>query len=166
VRKDSLRASSVIDALDECKEESTTSTTLLALSKFTSHMSPVKFFITSRPVRKVVEGFRKTGLMKNTSALVLHSIPLSISEKDIHVYLETRLLWIAQSCGMISWPTSEDLGQLVELACGLFIFAATVANFIEDQNASSPSRQLEIVLSTGSRRRPQTHHIGLSMHYT
>jgi len=89
--------------------------------------------------------------MKNTSALVLHNIPLSISEKDIRVYLGTRLLWIGQSCGLTSWPTGEALGQLVEQACGLFIFAATVVNFIGDQNASSPNRQLAIVLSTGSK---------------
>jgi len=141
----------VIDALDECKEESTTSTTLFALSKFADRIYPVKFFITSRPVRKVVEGFRETGLMKNTSALVLHSISPSILEKDIRVYLDTRLSRIARSCGLRSWPTSEELGRLVEQACGLFIFAAIVANFIEDQNASSPNRQLEIVLSTESK---------------
>jgi len=36
----------------------------------------------------------------------------------------------------------------VEKSSGLFIFAATAANFIEDRNASQPRRQLEIVLTT------------------
>jgi len=67
----------VIDALDECKEENTTSMILIALSFFA--VVPVlshQFFITSRPVANVVEGFHETGLMRDTSALVLHSIPI------------------------------------------------------------------------------------------
>ena len=47
----------VIDALDECKVENTTLSSLLALSMFADRMFPIKFFITSRPVSKVIEGF-------------------------------------------------------------------------------------------------------------
>src|SRR5258706_9014769 len=47
-----------------------------------------------------------------------------------------------------SWPSSEALARLVEKSNGLFIFAATTANFIEDQNASNPIQQLNIVLTT------------------
>src|SRR5258706_11623036 len=41
-----------------------------------------------------------------------------------------------------SWPPSEALARLVEKSNGLFIFAATTANFIEDRNASNPIQQL------------------------
>jgi len=140
----------VLDALDECKEDSATSMILIALSIFSGRMCPVKFFITSRPVSKVVEGFRDTGLMKDTSALVLHSIPSDISEKDIRIYLSQRLSRTARSCGLKSWPSVEEMVQLVEQSSGLFIFAATVANFVENRKASNPKRQLEIVLSAGS----------------
>src|SRR5882762_9209754 len=83
----------VIDALDECKEENTISMVLIALSVFADRAFPINFFITSRPVTRVVDGFRGTqiGLMKYTSALVLHSIPFDISQKDIRTYLEERL---------------------------------------------------------------------------
>ena len=139
----------VLDALDECKEESATSTILIALSVFSGRMCPVKFFITSRPVSKVVEGFRDTGLMKDTSALILHSIPSDISEKDIRVYLGQRLSRTARFCGLKSWPSIEAMAQLVEQSSGLFIYAATVANFVE-RKARNPKRQLEIVLSAKS----------------
>jgi NACHT domain len=138
----------VIDALDECKDENATSTILTALSVFTSRSSPLKFFITSRPVANVQQGFRVTGLMNDTNALVLHSIPNDISRKDIQVYLDGRLSLVARLFELESWPSSEILAQLVELSNGLFIFAATVVNFIEDRNASDPIQQLKLVLSS------------------
>jgi len=64
----------VIDALDECKEEKATSTVLSALAAFTARgrLSPLMFFITSRPVSVVERGFHLTDLMKDTNTLVLH----------------------------------------------------------------------------------------------
>ena len=138
----------VIDALDECKEESATSTILSALAILVSRPSPLKFLITSRPVPNVELGFHMTGLMNDTNVLVLHSIPWDISQRDIRVYLNGRLSRIAQSFQLGSWPSSDSLTQLVEQSCGLFIFAATVANFVDDQSASNPTRQLKIVLSS------------------
>jgi NACHT domain len=137
----------VIDALDECKEDKATSTILLPLSVFASRISPVRFFVTSRPVPKVERGFRTTPLIDDTNMLALHCIPFNMSQKDIYVYLTDRLSVIARAFGLRSWPSSEALAVLVEQSSGLFIFAATVANFIEDQNASDPDEQLKICLS-------------------
>src|SRR5258707_6666678 len=137
----------VIDALDECKEEAT-STILSALSMFASRLTPLRFFITSRPVTRVVRGFRGTSLMETTNALVMHNIPLSISQKDIHVYLEGRLSRIARFFGLKSWPSNKELDKLVELSSGLFIYASTVVNFVDDQNAGDPIQQLSTMLST------------------
>jgi len=137
----------VIDALDECKEEGATSTILSALLLSAGRLPPhVKFLISSRPVPKVQQVFRTTGQMEQTNALVLGSIPQDISKNDIHVYLKGRLAHIARSYNLESWPPSMALDQLVERSNGLFIFAATVANFIEDQRASNPRVQLDIVL--------------------
>jgi len=138
----------VIDALDECKDENATSTVLTTLSVFTGRFCPIRFFITSRPVARVQRGFRITGLMDDTNALVLHSIPRDISQRDIEVYLQGRLSYIGRSFGLKAWPSSAVVSQLVERSSGLFIFAATVANFVEDQNASDPIEQLSVVLST------------------
>jgi len=96
----------VIDALDECKDENATSVILLSLSVFAGRLSPLRFFITSRPVSNVLRGFCDTDLMKDTNALVLHNIPLDISQKDIRVYLEQRLMHIPRSSKLESWPPS------------------------------------------------------------
>src|SRR5260221_3845138 len=114
----------IIDALDECKDENATSLILLSLSVFAGRLSPLRFFITSRPVANVLRGFRETDLMTDTSTLVLHNIPLDISQKDIQVYLEKRLSRISHP-KLKSWPPSEALAKLVEKSNGLFIFAAT-----------------------------------------
>ena len=77
----------MIDASDECKEEKATPTVPSPLAVFTvrGRLSPVRSFITSRPVQ-IVEvgvgwGFHPTGLMKDTNTLVRHNIPLDISQK-------------------------------------------------------------------------------------
>ena len=138
-----------IDALDECKDGSATSTILSALSVFTDRLSPksFRFFITSRPVPVVERGFHITGLLNETRALVLHNIPLDISQKDIRIYLHHRLSVIARSFGLESWPEIDARDRLVEKSGGLFIFAATAANFVEDPNDSNPIQQLKTVLS-------------------
>ena len=48
----------------------------------------------------------------------------------------------AYSFELESWPSSDVLTQLVEQSSGVFIFAATVAYFVEDESASSPIQQL------------------------
>src|SRR5882762_1153477 len=139
----------VIDALDECKDENSISTILSALADSASDLLQLKFFITSRPVMNIVDGFRETGLMKDTSALVLHSIPSDISDKDIHIYLDKQLSRIRRSFGLgSSWPSMEDLNSLVKQSCGLFIFAATAVKFIEDPNITNPEGQLVRLMST------------------
>jgi hypothetical protein len=138
----------VIDALDECEDENATSTILSAISAFPGRLHPLKFFVTSRPTTNSMRRFRNMELTKDTAVLVLHDIPWDISHKDIHVFLADRLAGIARSFQLNSWPSSEEQAKLVELSGGLFIYAATVANFIEDRNASNPMRRLEIMLST------------------
>jgi len=86
----------VIDALDECKDENATVTVLTTLSAFTGRYSPIRFFITSRRWRRPAGIFRHHGLMKTTNALITHSIPHDISQRDIEVYLQGRVSYIAR----------------------------------------------------------------------
>jgi len=87
--------------------------------------------------------------MVDTSALVLHSIPSDISEKDIRVYLDKRLSDITRKFSLpSSWPSKEDSTTLVAQSQGLFIFAATAANVIEDRHANDPEGQLATLMST------------------
>jgi len=62
--------------------EKATWTVLSALAVFTAggRVPPLQFFITSRPVPAVERGFHLMELMKDMNALVLHNIPLDISQ--------------------------------------------------------------------------------------
>jgi len=137
----------VIDALDECNEDST-STVLTALGLLIGRLVPLRFFVTSRPAPIVERGFFLTGLMRDTNMLALHSIPFDISQKDVHVYLRGWLSAIARSFGLERWPSSEALVRLAELSMGIFIFAATTADFIEDIDVCDPRQQLKVILSS------------------
>src|SRR5882762_899412 len=104
----------IIDALDECKDENATSVILSSLSIFAGRLSPLRFFITSRPVANVLQGFRNTDLMKDTNALVLHNIPFDISQRDIQVYLEDRLSRIPLPPKRMFGPSGKALPGLLK----------------------------------------------------
>ena len=64
----------VIDALNECKDESPSSTILLILSHYVTETPGVKFFITGRPETRIHSGFRLESLAQITEVLKLHEV--------------------------------------------------------------------------------------------
>ena len=83
----------------------------------------------------------------------LHEIPQPIIRQDITTFLEYRFAQIQDKYTKESyefppdWPGSEVLSALVEMAVPLFIFAATLCRFIEDEAYSNPTDQLKKVLN-------------------
>jgi hypothetical protein len=140
----------VIDALDECKDESTTSIILSSLSLYVSEISPLKILVTSRPEQSITSVF--TAHLGNLNVasqhLVLHELELGVVQQDIKLYLSSGLRDIAERyCVNSLWPSEEDIQALANLSFGLFIFAATSIKFVEDQNDSDPPSQLRRLLS-------------------
>jgi len=135
----------VIDALDECKDESATSTILSSLSRYISEISPLKVLVTSRPEQSITSVFSSSSGVLNavSQRLVLHELELGVVQQDIKIYLSSGLKSIAErySLGTI-WPSEEDIQELTALSFGLFIFAATSIKFVEDRNDSDPQGQL------------------------
>jgi hypothetical protein len=81
---------------------------------------------------------------------VLHNISLSVVDQDIAIYLENTLQRIGQGlCLHASWPGSEIIAQLVQSACGLFIWAATACRFIRDGKRFA-ARRLQAILCNSS----------------
>ncbi|KAF9642837.1 hypothetical protein BDM02DRAFT_3192612 [Thelephora ganbajun] len=115
----------VIDALDECKDEEPASAILSVLGQFVSHIPNVKFFLTSRPEPRILEGFR---------------LPLLAEATDVFVFHDVQ-----QSLGLDDWPTREQLGLLCERAAGLFVYAAATIKFIDRRN-NDPKEQLDRLL--------------------
>ncbi|TDL16446.1 WD40 repeat-like protein [Rickenella mellea] len=139
----------VLDALDECKDNDTTSLVLSALSRQVAELSQLKILVTSRPEPRITTVFHSGNLRSVTHRVVLHELQLEVVKDDIKRYLTSKLAEIRDyySDNFESiWPSLDDIRRLTDLSFGLFIFAATSVKFIQDRNYSDPGRQLTLLL--------------------
>jgi len=140
----------VIDALDECIDDQPASAILSVLGRFVKQLPLVKFFITGRPEPRIRTGFRLPLLEPLTQIFLLHEVELSSVDKDIQLYLTQRLTTIAKQRSDLDlpnpWPHNDEIVALTKKSSGLFIFASTLARFIESEH-HEPNECLQLVLS-------------------
>ncbi|KZP11260.1 hypothetical protein FIBSPDRAFT_654574, partial [Athelia psychrophila] len=133
----------VIDALDECKDDSTISVILAALSRHVDKLASLKIFLTSRPESNIKLGFGDSVMQGATRRLILHEIQLSTVEADIKTFIVAQLEIVRREYELDqSWPPDMEIDSLSMLSCGLFIFAATAIKFIQDRNYHDSQGQL------------------------
>ncbi|EKM60130.1 uncharacterized protein PHACADRAFT_251027 [Phanerochaete carnosa HHB-10118-sp] len=142
----------VIDALDECQQPQVTSTILSTLLKHAESLSPLLFFVTSRPERDIVATFDDPNYRDSFGKLLLHAIELQpVTTADIKRYLTVSLSEARRYfCLSEHWPSDADIETLSKIACGLFIFAATAVKFIRDRHYSDPIGQLKMLTSAAN----------------
>ncbi|KAF9560734.1 hypothetical protein CPC08DRAFT_464759 [Agrocybe pediades] len=135
-------AAIVIDALDECDNVSATALFLKVLLQYSTHL-PIKFIIASRPEPVILKNMQTPDF--SPSVLRLHDIEQSFVEADIKQYLREAL------CTMSPVPSSDIINQLTRRSGKLFIYAATVARYInpEDKVVNSKTR-LDAILGMSS----------------
>jgi len=140
----------VIDALDECIDDQPASAILSVLGWFVKQLSPVRFFITGRPEPRIRTGFRLPLLQPLTQIFLLHEVDVSIVNSDIKLYLTQRLSTIAKQRSDLDlpnpWPHDYEIAVLTKKSSGLFIFASTLARFIESEH-HEPNERLQLVVS-------------------
>ena len=140
----------VIDALDECVDDQPASAILSVLGRLVSKLPLVKFFITGRPEPRIRSGFRLPLLEPFTQIFLLHEVDPTSVKGDIRLYLTAKLTSIARRRSDLylpeAWPSDEDIAVLAQKSSGLFIFAATVARFIESEH-HEPRERLRLVVS-------------------
>ena len=143
----------VIDALDECIDDQPASAILSVLGRFAKQLPLVKFFITGRPEPRIRSGFRLPLLEPLTQVFLLHEVELTSVDNDIQLYLTQRLTMIAKQRSDIElpnpWPHDEEIKALTKKSSGLFIFASTLARFIESEH-HQPNERLQLALSEAS----------------
>ncbi|KAF2812823.1 uncharacterized protein BDZ99DRAFT_555664, partial [Mytilinidion resinicola] len=137
----------VIDALDECEQDSDIRAILQLLSR-TKGLKPVslRILVTSRPDFHIRLGFRR---MPDSTYedLILHEVSKDTIEHDIRVYLEDELTRIKEERSLpLEWPGERRIHTLVNMAFPLFIFAATVCRFVGELSGN-PRRRLEDILA-------------------
>jgi len=136
----------VIDALDECRDEEPESAILLVLGQSAPNLPGVKFFITSRPERHIMTGFRGPLLEKLTDVFVLHAVEPHVIGSDIRRFLAHELSALAHG-GRKGWPTDEQLDSLCRRAAGFFVYAVATVNFLK-HTFKRPSDRLDIILKS------------------
>jgi hypothetical protein len=140
----------IIDALDECDNDSHVRTILQLLAEARS-LSTVRLrvFLTSRPEVPIRHGIRAIP-QDERQDFVLHDIQLAIINHDITLFLEYHLGIIGQEWTLGSeWPGKEALRQLVVYASGLFIWASTTCRFVREGRRFARKR-LDTILKASS----------------
>ncbi|KAF4613913.1 hypothetical protein D9613_008176 [Agrocybe pediades] len=134
----------VIDALDECDNVSATALLLKVLMSYAPRL-PIKFLVASRPEPVILKNMQTPNFAP--SILRLHDIEQSLVEADIKLYLQEALSTVSPA------PTSDVIDQLTRRSGKLFIYAATVARYInpEDEEVNAETRLYAILgISTSS----------------
>ncbi|SLM39419.1 WD40/YVTN repeat-like-containing domain, partial [Lasallia pustulata] len=124
----------VIDALDECDNNEDIRTILKLLAEAQTFQTiPLRVLLTSRPEIPIRHGFYQIPETEH-QVFVLHHISPSIIDHDITIFLKYNLGLIGQRKPSLSasWPGEETVNQLVQIASGLFIWAATACRFIQE----------------------------------
>lgn len=141
----------VIDALDECYDESAVELMIELLGETSSlEGRRLKVFITSRPETHI-----RYALDDDTDShkvTVLDKISKDIVDQDIRYYLREQFKLIQRKKRTllpIHWPGNDSIEQLVRLSDGLFIYAATVCRYIETTKRH-PNENLEVTLQSKS----------------
>lgn len=139
----------VVDALDECDDESLVSelVALLALLPLKTSL-PLRVLITSRPEPWLESRFHRPEISPLTLSLDIHAFS---AESDIRSFLRHALdntydehLQVMKTVPR-PWPPPDDLERIVNKAAGLFIFALTVVKFVGEKT-HNPTLRLQAIL--------------------
>ena len=133
----------VLDALDECSDQSLVAELLSMVLKHSKSL-PVKFFITSRPEVVLKESFDRSW---DHSNLILHEVEKEIVKADIELYVKA---YLHDKYSGVNWPAQAELERLVDMCGTLFIYAATVCKYITqpERGESSMPRRLSDVINS------------------
>ena len=133
----------VIDALDECRDEEPESAILLVLGQSVSEIPGVKFFITSRPERHIMSGFRGLMLKDAANVFILHKVEPYTIDNDIRRFFKHELSKLPRRPE--AWPTDAHLDSLCRRAAGFFVYAVATVNFLKHR-FKRPSDRLDVIM--------------------
>ncbi|SLM40026.1 WD40/YVTN repeat-like-containing domain, partial [Lasallia pustulata] len=143
----------VIDALDECDNDDDIRIILKLFAEAQTFQTiRLRVLLTSRPEIPIRHVFHQIPETKH-QGLVLHHISPSIIDHDITIFLKHNLGLIGQKKPSLSasWPGEETVKQLVQIASGLFIWAATACRFIQEvEKGFLIQKRLAAILQIGS----------------
>ncbi|KAI3611473.1 nwd2 [Moniliophthora roreri] len=138
----------LIDALDECRGTLAQQGIIGFIALALEAGLPFRFLLFSQSEPQICEAFDDEAFCQH-SVRQFHLDNSPNTRRDIRKVLETGFAMIRTSPRNAhipeTWPPPQALDQLVDKACGQFIYASTVLKFVDDEG-SNPVTQLSIVL--------------------
>ena len=135
----------ILDGLDECSPTSAQTQILNAFSTAAKQLHiPLFFLIASRPEQDIRQSFNdQNGLGSLSFSIALDSTYRP--DDDIRVFLQSTFDEIKRNHPSrahlpTSWPSPEDIQQLINKSSGQFIFASTVAKYVNSNRHWPPDR--------------------------
>ncbi|KAF9446041.1 hypothetical protein P691DRAFT_804783 [Macrolepiota fuliginosa MF-IS2] len=137
----------IIDGLDECAGVAAQQTIIdIVAASIRDNTTPFVWLICSRLEPHLVAVFESSEISAVTHQEEL-TVPRGI-DNDIAKYLIDELVKIGREHRLrLPWPRERDIGTLINLSSGLFIYANTVIRFIGDRDSPGPEKQLRAVVS-------------------
>ncbi|KAF9444669.1 hypothetical protein P691DRAFT_786350 [Macrolepiota fuliginosa MF-IS2] len=137
----------IIDGLDECAGVAAQRTIVeIIAASIRDSVTPFIWLICSRLEPHLVTAFNTLEV-----SVVTHQEELTVSrdiDNEIAKYLTDELAKIGREHDIpLPWPHERDIGTLINLSSGLFIYANTVVRFIGDHNSLGPETQLRAVVA-------------------
>jgi NACHT domain len=132
----------VLDALDECGSPTEREALLTVLGTELSRLpSMIRILVTSRKLDDI------TATFEGQQNILTHSLEVSseIGRQDILTYFEHQLGVVQRKRLRLrsDWPGDDVIQDLRTRSCGLFIWASTVAKFID---SFDPASRLAVIL--------------------
>ncbi|KAF9448409.1 hypothetical protein P691DRAFT_759930 [Macrolepiota fuliginosa MF-IS2] len=140
----------IIDGLDECDKGPQVHCEIIEIiaTSIRHRTTPFRWAFFSRSETHIVGSFTADNLPSLSYQL---EVPVSRKiDNQIALYLTAELRKIQQRSGLPdSWLSERDIGMLVKLSAGLFIYAATLIRFVGNHKSLGPVDQLRAVLALG-----------------
>ncbi|KAF9547775.1 hypothetical protein CPC08DRAFT_359293 [Agrocybe pediades] len=140
----------VIDGLDECSANIDSQRDLLfTLQEVISSTSLIRFLVCSRPESHLNSAFSSSYMAKIHYKIFLDDD--YSATKDIELYLEDKFREIKEGHVFkhklpTTWPTPDNIRDLVYKSSGQFIYASTVIRYVESPR-HRPDQRLDAVMN-------------------
>ncbi|EKM81463.1 hypothetical protein AGABI1DRAFT_105043 [Agaricus bisporus var. burnettii JB137-S8] len=137
----------ILDGLDECAGEKAQREILKMITNAirTNPDIPLRWLIFSRPEAHLKNTFSRTSECGREELIIDTEC-----RENVERYVKDRLIEIKATYNdMIpaGWPPETKLQELLDVVSGLFIFASTCLNYIDDPEEADPISQLDSLLS-------------------